>query len=152
MSMERSLRDVFEGRGELRKPKRVGFWANNPPKEDGKSWGLVQYLRMEHEKSVQEYPIAQQHVDPQWAIDNPVEWAAVVTHLRAGKEKDWYKGSSSCRLCGCINGSADMTDGEWVWPQGLLHYVIVHDVKPPNQEFIDHCVRELKRRFAFKDG
>lgn len=37
-----------------------------------------------------------------------------------------------CRLCGSPNGSAEQTDGEnFVWPQGLTHYVEKHGVRLP---------------------
>lgn len=38
-----------------------------------------------------------------------------------------------CRVCGVRNGSAELTDGEnFVWPEGLAHYVESHDVRLPD--------------------
>jgi hypothetical protein len=34
-------------------------------------------------------------------------------------------------------GDSDLTDGTWLWPQGLVHYVAVHGVALP-QEFVAH--------------
>jgi hypothetical protein len=35
-------------------------------------------------------------------------------------------------------GSREFTDGEWVWPEGLVHYVECHSVVLP-EIFIEHC-------------
>jgi hypothetical protein len=51
-------------------------------------------------------------------------------------------GHSSCRFrCGIDDtemGSRELTDGEWIWPEGLAHYVGHHDVVLP-EAFVDHC-------------
>ncbi|WP_212823110.1 hypothetical protein [Catellatospora sp. TT07R-123] len=49
-------------------------------------------------------------------------------------------GVSLCRLCGCGNGSAEQTDGEFIWPEGLAHYVEDHRVRLPD-EFIERAER-----------
>ena len=36
-------------------------------------------------------------------------------------------------------GSAEFTDGVWAWPAGLVHYVLKHDVRLP-EEFISHVL------------
>jgi len=73
-------------------------------------------------------------------------------------------GFSYCRFeCGVNNsemGVADLTDGVWVWPEGLHHYVCHHHVRLPG-EFIQ-AMREsawhvqdpgtLSRRSPFEDG
>jgi hypothetical protein len=41
-----------------------------------------------------------------------------------------YRGMSSCRLCGCMNGSGEYSIDGWRFPSGYLHYIEVHDVKP----------------------
>jgi len=35
-------------------------------------------------------------------------------------------------------GSCDLTDGTWVSPEGLWHYVDVHSVRLPD-EFVEHA-------------
>jgi hypothetical protein len=49
-----------------------------------------------------------------------------------------YKGYSTCRLCGCANGSGEYSIDGWVWPEGFKHYVDEHNVRPSLafQEFI----------------
>lgn len=69
--------------------------------------------------------------------------AALTQHLREGLMLERYRGYSWCRFsCGIADsnmGSGDLTDGTWVWPEGLAHYVEVHNVVLP-QEFIDHVL------------
>lgn len=67
----------------------------------------------------------------------------VIRHLKAGRVNYSYDGWSECRLCGQANGSRDLTDGAWGWPEGFAHYVEDHGVKP-SQEFIDHVLRFRK--------
>jgi hypothetical protein len=86
-------------------------------------------------------------VDEDW---DPVEREAVTRYLRAGDVHIWVKGYSWCRFrCGIEDwdmGSKTLTDGIYVWPEGLPHYLEVHHVKPP-QEFIDHVLtkQEMSR-------
>jgi hypothetical protein len=53
-------------------------------------------------------------------------------------------GPSWCRF-GCSPrpadiGTQDLTDGVWVFPEGLVHYIRSHGVKPP-VEFLEHMQR-----------
>jgi hypothetical protein len=76
-----------------------------------------------------------------WAGWDPAERAGVVAYLRAGQEWIQFHGWSYCRFeCGIAPsalGDRDLTDGVWVWPEGLPHYVEAHSVRLPD-EFIDH--------------
>ncbi len=62
--------------------------------------------------------------------------AAVVRYLRGGSWHETYRGYSWCRFdCGVPHeemGSREFTDGTWVWPEGLVHYVEVHRVPLPD--------------------
>jgi len=64
---------------------------------------------------------------------------AVCAHLRGGKPFESYLGYSWCRFhCAADDremGSREFTDGEWVWPEGLVHYVSAHSILLP-EEFI----------------
>ncbi|GIF09927.1 hypothetical protein Asi03nite_74650 [Actinoplanes siamensis] len=65
--------------------------------------------------------------------ENPDEARAVAAYLRAGAVFAVALGVSVCRLCGSLNGSGEQTDGEnFVWPQGLAHYVEKHGVRLPS--------------------
>lgn len=48
-----------------------------------------------------------------------------------------YKGSSKCRICGIDLGNGEYQLGRrssgWAWPQGLMHYLIMHNVHPSAQ-------------------
>lgn len=57
----------------------------------------------------------------------------VLRYLRAGKVLVRYPDASFCRFdCGeTTMGKSDLTDGRYVWPEGLAHYVERHDVRLP---------------------
>jgi len=63
----------------------------------------------------------------------------LAAYLDSGQVYEKYRGYSSCRFgCGIdhsLMGANDLTDGKWVWPEGLSHYIRVHSVLLP-QEFI----------------
>lgn len=88
-------------------------------------------------------PRPQRLVDPAWSRD---ERATVAAYLRAGTVLESYRGYSFCRFrCGIDSadmGLADFGDGEWVWPEGLAHYIEAHNVQLP-EEFV---ARALARR------
>jgi hypothetical protein len=103
--------------------KFLGYWA----------WPKTNY----QEASVG-LPDPHDFVDEKW---DPVQRNAVIRHLGAGKVFESWRGISWCRFrCGeRYMGSACLTDGKFVWPQGFSHYVESHAVKPP-QEFINHVL------------
>ncbi|HXW79436.1 MAG TPA: hypothetical protein VEJ84_08040 [Acidimicrobiales bacterium] len=83
-----------------------------------------------------------------WLGDNEPDWPDVTRfsdsadeesrreelarQLDSGDRTDRaYMGYSKCRLCGCRNGSGERTDGVFIWPEGLAHYVRDHAVRLP---------------------
>jgi hypothetical protein len=52
-----------------------------------------------------------------------------------------YRGSSRCRICDISNGSWEFQCDGWVWPEGFLHYVDEHNVKP-SEEFICYVMEK----------
>ena len=68
---------------------------------------------------------------------DPAEKRALVSYLRSGTLYESYRGQSWCRfMCGADRftmGSTESTDGVWVWPEGLAHYVEAHDVELPSE-------------------
>lgn len=51
-------------------------------------------------------------------------------------------GFSTCRVCGEPNGSVEFTDGTYIWPEGLAHYVRDHSVRLP-VEVEQHALDQL---------
>ena len=70
-------------------------------------------------------------------------------YLAAGMTYESYRGLSWCRFgCGiewALMGSRDLTDGTWLWPEGLAHYVRDHDVVLPD-EFVAHALSKVTPR------
>lgn len=67
------------------------------------------------------------------------ELQLVWTYLRSGAVLNRWRGFSWCRFgCGIDEermGWRCLTDGRWVWPEGLAHYVERHGVGLP-EEFV----------------
>lgn len=53
----------------------------------------------------------------------------VVDYLRSGCVQRVQMGFSTCRFCGQPNGTAELTDGAYLWPEGLAHYLTDHAVR-----------------------
>ena len=88
------------------------------------------------------WPDPAKFVDPDWDQD---ERDLVAVYLGAGTEIEMYMGFSHCRLCEKRdNGSRELTDGVYVWPEGLKHYVADHNVRLPRR-FVEH----VRRRTTF---
>ena len=75
--------------------------------------------------------------------------ARLANYLATGMTHESYLGLSWCRFgCGIDSarmGSRDLTDGTWVWPEGLAHYVRDHDILLP-EEFAAHALSKVKPR------
>ena len=92
---------------------------------------LIGYWRSE---SDDRWPDPATFVDEGWDDD---ERRLVAAYLEEGFTPWAAAGFSPCRLCGKPNGSAELTDGVYLWPEGLAHYVREHAVRLP-QEVIQH--------------
>lgn len=55
---------------------------------------------------------------------------ALEANLMEKKLYDAYRGCSHCRLCDQVNGNKEFSLGKWVWPDGYMHYIKDHNVKP----------------------
>lgn len=78
--------------------------------------------------------------DPRALVDESWEAAErhlVTDYLVRGFVARAYLGYSACRICGAQNGSLEFTDGVFLWPEGLAHYVTAHAVRLP-ANFVDH--------------
>jgi len=64
----------------------------------------------------------------------------IARYLRSHNVINSYRGSSTCRICNDRwNGSKEMSDGVYIWPEGLAHYINEHKTTLPT-EFIEHIL------------
>ncbi len=78
--------------------------------------------------------------DPAWFTDSnwdPSIRRKVMAHLQQGRQMPYtYMGQGWCRFrcdgprTGRL-GSMEFTDGKYVWPEGLVHYLEVHHLRLP---------------------
>ena len=90
-----------------------------------------------HDEMLQ-WPDALMLVDPNWRED---ERRRIGEYLQRGTRVNQMRGLSPCRFCERHNGSAELTDGVYCWPEGLAHYVSEHDVRLP-EEFVGHALSQ----------
>lgn len=84
-----------------------------------------------------ELPHPAAYIDAEWPQP---ERQATIQYLRSGAVCARWQGFSTCRFCGQTGrelGDADLTDGTWIWPEGLPHYLEQHAVRPPDA-FLGH--------------
>jgi len=121
MQQNRKIADLSEEK--LYNLKRVGFWRSSD------------HIHL---------PNPEKYVDPTW---EPEERNRVISYLDTCYYTPYFQaGVSRCRM-GCPDipadiGAQDLTDGTYVFPEGLVHYLIHHNVKPP-LKFLNH-IRKLK--------
>jgi hypothetical protein len=74
--------------------------------------------------------------DPAWFIDENYpesEKKKVIDYLKKGKTIASYFGRSNCRICGEETpGVSDLTDGLFIFPSGLVHYIEKHNLHLPD--------------------
>ena len=86
--------------------KRIGYWRQTEKDFIGNlPWPKEGRLPMETKKLLTEY-------------------------LMKGKQHSVWKGYSRCRICGKMNGTACLTDGEFIYPDGYAHYILEHNIEP----------------------
>lgn len=107
--------------------KLIGYWAPLP------RWSQTPSPYAEEEPP---WPDIRRAVRAGW---RSAEREQLVAYLRSGHRCSGALGFSACRfecrVTYSILGSGEMTDGEWVWPEGLPHYVERHGVMLP-EEFV----------------
>jgi len=94
--------------------KRVGYW---------------------HSRAEPHWPDPRDFVDLALTDDERLD---IVPYLERGWVARAYMGKSTCRIFGMDAGSLELTDGTWIWPDGLAHYVGEHSVKLP-ADFTEHA-------------
>ena len=71
-------------------------------------------------------------------FDGKERWL-VAMYLSTGVMLRGFRGHSACRICGQRNGSREFTDGFFLWPEGLAHYLRAHSVRLPVAVLL-HCL------------
>ena len=124
-------------------PVQVGYWRSREYQKEAETiWGK-QY------SAPSDLPWPIDLVDHQW--HGTYEWVAVMDYLHLRPPRvDHTFGLSTCRICKSENGSDTHCDGAYYWPEGYIHYVRDHHVKPP-QDFIDHCVDMVEPTVAIPE-
>jgi len=96
---------------------------------------LVGYWVGEHDDAEWLHPAS--FVDPRW---HRPDREKVVTYLGSGVRVHEYLGLSHCRFArGPPNremGNSELTDGTFLWPEGLWIYVEKFDVRLPEELFL----------------
>jgi len=113
----------------------IGYWRERLP--EGGYPGMSAEHAADYERLRQRglrWPDPVEFVDGSW--DEEVR-RRVATHLETGTLVNQYRGISWCRFCEKDNGSAELTDGTYCWPEGLAHYVRNHGVRLPVR-FVQH--------------
>jgi hypothetical protein len=100
---------------------------------------LIGYWRQEREYS--NFPHPNDLIDIEFWKNNSKYEKYVVSYLIHGKPCNFFRGFSQCRICEKILGTFERTDGCYIWPDQLEHYVAEHKVMLPKQ-FIYHIMNE----------
>jgi hypothetical protein len=92
-------------------PKGVGYWGGG--------------------KGTDDLPRPQSLVRLGWQTK---DLRRIADYLSNGHMYGAWLGKASCRFAGCphVLGACDFTDGVWVWPEGLEHYLLKHAVCLPD--------------------
>lgn len=110
--------------------KAVGYWRGGD--QNSKTWPWPGELVMEG-----------------WEKERK---ARIVEYLRAGVRIHEDLGYAEPRFSEGVSpeelGNAELTDGEWIWPEGLWIYVDRFDVRLP-EEFVESITR---RQFRVDSG
>jgi len=126
--------------------KMIGYWDHSQERKD--SFTKRRYIK----KSVQEYskfPDPNDYIDPDFWLEitnygsrdgipyGDLEREHIATYLDENPKCNHYMGYSYCRICGINLGSYERTDGTYIWPVDLSHYIRYHEIRLP-MEFIKH--------------
>lgn len=101
---------------------------------------IIGYWQSEYEP---EFPHPKNFIDTDWG---PEIKNKIITYLKSAPLLPFTaKGESWCRFhCGKeFNGSREHTDGKYVWPEGLAHYLEEHQVRLPSEVIEYMCTHPI---------
>lgn len=79
-----------------------------------------------------EYPLLKDFQDASWSPDDK---SLLVSYLEQGPNVIAASaGQMECEICGCsLPLGSYRSDGVWLWPEGLEHYVRSHSLRLPEE-------------------
>jgi hypothetical protein len=98
----------------------------------------IGYWRAEH---APEWPDVHDFIDQSWSEN---ERNVVSAYLLSGTAVRHCMGFSPCRICGKQNGNKEFSDGTFIWPEGLAHYIDEHAVRLPPR-VVEHACDAMDR-------
>ena len=114
--------------------KLIGYWQQEfkGPYDDEYDWPHPKYLTNEAWEKANRQQIVQYLQNGVWVYEE------------LGFSYCRFEPDLDNRLMGC----KELTDGEWIWPEGLAHYIEKHSVILP-----DEFIETLKRNhFQIPEG
>jgi hypothetical protein len=115
--------------------KLIGYWA---PLARFRGFGT-------RDSGEPPWPDVRRAVRVGWRAD---ERERLLEYLRNGHRARSFRGYSTCRFeCSSayrLLGSAEFTDGQWLWPEGLPHYVQRHAVMLPDEFMASAAAHQWK--------
>lgn len=123
-----------------------GFWP--PAPTDSRTWPKVAKppvpgisperraellaINAEREAAIEAY--LAEHSDPMWRILNPDEFDFVRDYLEDADDYQQHKRGHTCRVCKKRGTGFRVCErDEFYYPDSFLHYMVWHDVKPPER-------------------
>jgi hypothetical protein len=152
-SFESYVRDVIGKTDDLSQIKLLidSDFEQDNSKDDNFKMAIRDYVSKEVKNTNVEFDIE----DLLWI--NPEELTSfsydrdcknkIIDHLKKGRRLNFSMGNSYCRFnCGVSRkeiGCFEITDGHWIWPSGLSHYIEFHDIPLP-ESFVDNILNESR--------
>ena len=116
-----------------------------------KSLKLIGYWAGNKESHMDPYPHPSYLQDPKfWEEKGEYIKSIIVDYLDGCVEVNCYRGLSPCRLCNENLGNCERTDGVYLWPEKLSHYITEHNVILP-EEFIEFAKENRDKEREFSD-
>jgi hypothetical protein len=115
--------------------KGIGYWYSGNA-SDSRPFPIPVRTKVS-----ESFPDPTRLVYPTWRIQDREK---IARYLRSGWTYQQWRGLSYCRfrckIASAEMGSRCVTDGQWVWPEGLHHYIEHHCVRLP-EEFVESMQR-----------